>query len=88
VERIAEWMCAAPARQCGWGARKGRIEVGYDADIVVWDPEATFRVGRLFHRHPQTPYAGRELRGVVRQTFVRGELVFDRGEIVSPPGGQ
>lgn len=76
--RMAEWMSSAPAKLAGLDASKGAIAPGYDADIVVWDPDATFVVdpAALFHRHPVTPYAGRELRGVVRATFVAGRLVF------------
>ncbi len=77
-EQLVQWMSAAPARLVGLGDRKGRIEAGYDADLVVWDPDATFRVdpGALLHRHPVTPYAERELHGVVHATYVSGRLAF------------
>jgi allantoinase len=81
VEQIAHWMCAAPARFAGLDQRKGSIEPGKDADFVVWEPEATFTVdpARLYHRHKLTPYAGKELRGVVRETILRGETVLPEG---------
>jgi allantoinase len=77
VERVAQWMSAAPARLAGLAQRKGAIATGHDADLVVWDPDATFVVdpARLHHRHPVTPYAGRELRGLVKRTYVGGRLV-------------
>ena len=56
-------------------ARKGRIAAGADADLVVLAPDATFAVGQLHHRNPVTPYAGRELVGVVRGTWLRGVAV-------------
>ena len=64
-------MCRAPARLAGFD-RKGAVEVGYDADLVVWDPEGELTVdGRsLMHRHPLTPYEGRALRGVVERTYL------------------
>jgi allantoinase len=79
VEDVAAWMCAAPARLAGLEGRKGEIAPGYDADLVVWDPEASFEVDaeRLHHRHKLTPYAGRTLQGIVRRTFLRGETVYD-----------
>jgi len=66
----------------GCEARKGRIAAGYDADLVVFDPEANFTVAadRLHHRHPVSPYLGERLRGVVRKTYLRGTVVFDEGE--------
>lgn len=88
-ERLARWMSAAPARLAGL-ARKGAIEAGRDADLVVFDPDATFRVdpSRLHHRHPLTPYAGARLAGVVRRTYLRGTLVYDDGRFPAGPAGR
>ncbi len=71
---VVRWMCEGPARLAGLDGRKGRIAPGHDADLVVFRPEARFRVdpARLRHRHRVTPYAGEELVGVVDETFVRG----------------
>jgi allantoinase len=79
LERVARWLAAAPARLAGLGRRKGAIEPGLAADLVAWDPEATFTVDpeRLYHRHRLTPWAGRELAGVVRRTFLGGAEVYD-----------
>ena len=75
------WLAEAPARLAGLG-RKGRIAPGCDADLVVFDPDASFTVEptRLRQRHPITPYAGMTLTGLVRQTFVRGECIYEEGE--------
>ncbi|HEX2203295.1 MAG TPA: allantoinase AllB [Longimicrobium sp.] len=90
VERIAEWMCVAPARLAGLEGRKGTIAPGRDADFVVWDPEARFEVdpGALHHRHRVTPYAGAVFSGVVRATYVRGVRVYDDGAFPSDPTGR
>lgn len=79
-ERIAQWMSAAPARLAGLQNRKGALAAGYDADIVLWDPEARFVVDptELLHRHKVTPYAGRELYGKVLATYVGGRRIFGR----------
>ncbi len=73
---VITWMARRPADLVGL-VHKGRIEIGADADLVAFDPDAPFVVdpARLSHRHPVTPYAGRELRGVVRRTWLRGEPV-------------
>ena len=73
-------MCDAPARLVGLGEHKGRIAPGFDADLVLFDPKAvtTLHPGELLHRHPLTPYVGRQLRGVVEATYVRGSLAYHR----------
>jgi allantoinase len=90
VEQLVEWLSSAPARLAGLNHRKGEIKVGADADFVVWKPEETFRVepSRLEHRHKLTPYAGRELSGVVEATFLRGDRIYERGKIVGEPRGK
>jgi allantoinase len=77
-ERIAEWMSAGPAKLAGLHQHKGALDVGFDADITIWDPEAHFVVDgeKLLHRHHLTPYLGRELYGAVRATYVAGRCVF------------
>ena len=90
IDRIAEWLCAAPARQVGLGHLKGSIKPGADADIVIWNPDTEFRVTPeiIRHRHKLTPYAGETLSGVVEKTFLRGQMVYDGGEFVSGPRGR
>jgi allantoinase len=70
-------MAAAPAQLAGLES-KGRIAVGCDADLVAFAPDACFVVepGMLAHRHKLTPYAGRQLTGVVRRTWLRGREIF------------
>ena len=90
---LVRWMAEGPSRLAGIGDRKGSIAPGADADLVVWNPDARFRVDRdrLHQRHPVTPYAGRELRGAVERTWVRGRLVYDRGRsdpFLGPPIGR
>ncbi len=84
LAQVAAWMSAAPARLAGL-PRKGAIAVGRDADLVAFAPDERWRVGRLLHRNPVTPYAGRELTGVVRRTWLRGVEVdgTPRGRLLS-----
>jgi len=73
---VVGWMSQAPSDLVGLH-RKGRIAVGADADLVVFAPDEEFTVdaARLEHRNPVTPYDGRRLRGVVRETWLRGARI-------------
>ena len=84
-DQMIEWLCRAPARQVGISLLKGSLKPGADADIVIWNPDREFVVepSMIHHRHKLTPYAGEVLRGVVEKTFLRGQMVYDDGEIVS-----
>jgi len=90
LERVAVWMSEAPARLAGLDRTKGSIAVGRDADLVVWDPDATgvVDVGSLYHRHPVTPYAGMHLRGRIDSTLLRGEVIYRQGTFATAPYGR
>ncbi|MEP6691565.1 MAG: allantoinase AllB [Gemmatimonadaceae bacterium] len=90
LDDIARLMCAAPAKLAGLGDSVGALAVGRDANFIVFDPRAAFTVDaqRLEHRHKLTPYDGARLRGVVEQTWLRGEPIFDRGAFAGQPRGR
>ena len=87
---IVRWMAEGPARLADCESRKGRIAAGCDADLVVFDPDETFKVTpeRLHFRHPLSPYLGETLRGVVKATYLRGRRVFAEGEFCGEPAGK
>ncbi|MGL4513594.1 MAG: allantoinase AllB [Lacipirellulaceae bacterium] len=76
---VARWLSDAPATLVGV---EGGIRRGAPANLVAFDPDAAWIVepARLAFRHKQTPYAGRTLRGVVRQTYLRGEPLLAAGQ--------
>jgi len=75
-------LCALnTAKQVGLSHKKGALRPGMDADICVFDDTATFVVGKeqMLFRNKVSPYQGREMRGMVKETYVRGNKVFERG---------
>lgn len=86
---LARWLSSAPASLVGLDQRKGKIAPGFDADFVVWDPDAkwTIKAAELFHRHPITPYDGCEVNGKILRTYVRGQQVFREGHVLGRPQG-
>lgn len=88
VTRVAEWLSARPARFAGVADRKGAIAPGLDADLVLWDPDATREVtaSGLRFKHPVSPYLGRTLSGRVLRTWLRGAVVFDGDDVIGPHG--
>lgn len=89
LEQIASWMSDAPARI--WGlVGKGRIEVGYDADLVIVDIRKTKTIQNelQFTKSRWSPWHGETLTGWPVQTLVGGKTVFiddgsnPRGRIV------
>jgi allantoinase len=89
LRHLVRWMCSGPAQLAGLDKRKGAITPGFDADIVVWNPEKSFVVKSkmLQHRHTLTPYLGESLNGQVESTFLGGEMIYDRGRFLGPPRG-
>ncbi|MGH3510077.1 MAG: allantoinase AllB, partial [Nocardioidaceae bacterium] len=89
LAEVVRWMSAAPASLAGL-THKGAIEVGRDADLVVFAPDEPFVVdpSRLYQRNPLTPYAGRELSGVVRSVWSRGQQVVRAGRVTGEPVGR
>jgi allantoinase len=76
-------MSQRPAALARLDRRKGAITPGADADLIIWDPEAWFRVDarRLQQRHKLTPYDQRHLRGTVLTSYLRGSRVWHDGRL-------
>jgi dihydropyrimidinase len=87
VERMVDLLATTPARRFGL-ARKGAIEVGGDADLVLFDPTArrTIQAADLHHTSDFTPYEGLAVEGAVRTVLVRGRAVIRDGVAVGDRG--
>ena len=69
---------------------KGKIEIGFDADLLVFDEQADFTISNemIKHRHKITPYVGRKVKGKIMKTYLRGELVYCDDKFLSSPKGR
>ena len=87
IERMVDLIATTPARLFGL-ERKGAIEVGRDADLVLFDPRSsrTLRAAALHHTSDYTPYEGFELSGAVRSVLLRGRTVIRDGAFVGERG--
>ncbi len=89
LNHMAELTSKNPAERYGLN-HKGDIAVGYDADLVLLDPDETFTVRAAESESSQgyTPFEGMELTGRVKSTFLRGQLVYDDGNVVGEAKGK
>jgi allantoinase len=87
--KMAQLLCKGPAERYALPA-KGDIQVGMDADLVLFDPDKRFvvRADESPSAQGYTPFEGMELEGVVKSTYLRGSLIWNDGAIVGPPRGQ
>jgi len=89
LNRMAELSSWNASRRYGLSS-KGDIAPGFDADIVLFDPDVTFTVRAAESESTQgyTPFEGQELNGKVMSTYLRGQLVYDDGKVVGPARGR
>jgi dihydropyrimidinase len=87
LPRFVELIAANPARTFGM-ARKGELLPGFDADIVLLDPSATWTMGQANSHSPNDwhAYEGMEITGKIEKVFSRGELIIDGDECIGTPG--
>lgn len=89
IEQVARICAENPARRFNLYPRKGAIQVGSDADLVVVDPDARATVTADYHRGGITDwsvYDGWEFQGMPRTTVIRGSVIVDNGDVVGAPG--
>jgi dihydropyrimidinase len=87
LERMVDLLSTAPAARFGMPG-KGALEVGKDADVVVFDRGARRRLSAadLHHTSDYTPYEGFDIEGAVRDVVVRGADVIRDGRFVGRRG--
>ena len=90
IEKLGQWMAAAPAGLAGLTGRKGTLAAGAAADFVVFNPDAEWTVTEkhLHFRHKLSPYLSAKLQGQVLETWLRGEQVYDANHFVGIARGR
>eukprot|EP01006_Ploeotia_vitrea_P035637 TRINITY_DN65915_c12_g1_i1.p1 TRINITY_DN65915_c12_g1~~TRINITY_DN65915_c12_g1_i1.p1 ORF type:complete len:508 (+),score=279.79 TRINITY_DN65915_c12_g1_i1:34-1524(+) len=90
LRQVQRWISVRTAELIGLADRKGQLEVGFDADMCVFDPtvKRAVRKGDIAFKNKVTPYEDEELLGLVQRTIVRGRTVFvDDKFVCDPPHG-
>ena len=88
LPRFVEIVASEPARLFGLAPKKGSLQVGADADIVLLDPEVTWTMGQdtLHMATDWSAYEGIQITGKIRKVFSRGELIVDGDDLLGKPG--
>lgn len=87
LHRLVEVLCENPANRFGLGHRKGKIAVGYDADLVILDPnlDTVLKAEKMHSNANWSPYEGMKIKGKILNVFVRGKEVFN-GKVIGQKG--
>jgi allantoinase len=88
LPQLVRMLSAAPAQRMGLYPRKGTLQIGSDADLVLVDLDKQWQIqaSDVFARHKHSPYIGRTITGKVAMTLVRGTVVYDHGAIIGQFG--
>jgi len=89
LHKAAQLLSSNPAKRFGLPS-KGDLAPGFDADIALIDPDKSFTVRAKDSPSTQgyTPFEGLDLTGKVMSTYLRGQLIYDEGNVVGGPRGR
>lgn len=90
IEKFIPLLTEHPARFLQVNNQKGKLAVGYDADLLVWNPEEKFVVREedILHKHKCSPYTGKKLSGMALETIVNGITVYQNKQIIQKNAGR
>ena len=90
LEEFIPLLTEHPAKFIGAADFKGKIKIGYDADLTIWDPgfSAVIKREDILFRHKISPYIGEMLNGIVQQTIVNGIAVYQKNKIINKNAGK
>jgi dihydropyrimidinase len=83
VERFVDLLSTTPAKRFGLYPRKGSLDVGADADLVLWDPAATATISAATDHHhcDRSIYEGLEVRGTPATVIAGGQVRYRNGDL-------
>lgn len=89
LDKLTKLMCERTAEFIGLASRKGFIKEGHDADFVIWNPDEEFVLTKemIHFKNKQTPYEGARLKGVIHETWLRGQIVYSEKGFSEKPLG-
>ncbi|RVE43444.1 hypothetical protein evm_011895 [Chilo suppressalis] len=90
LSMASHYLSAGPARLTGLQDKKGSIRPGLDADLIFFDPDASFIVTPevIRYKNKISPYMYRVLTGKVMRTYLRGQLIYADDELIDGPKGK
>ena len=83
IHKFVDLVSTRPAKLFGLYPRKGAIEVGADADLVLWDPTAKARISARTHHHrcDRSIYEGFRVTGTPKTVIASGEIRYHEGNL-------
>ena len=87
---MGQLLSTRAAKLFGMYPRKGVLQAGSDADIVIFDPDAphTIHMATNLHACDNSPYEGYEAAGMARDVILNGELVVENGKLIAAGRGE
>ena len=87
---LTRLLCKGPAKLIGLDHKKGDLLPGMDADVIIWNPHESFKVTKesILFKNKITPYEGQILKGEIQKTFLRGKIIFEKGQRIHDPKGK
>ncbi len=88
LKRFVDLVSTSPAKFFGLFPEKGTVRVGSDADLVLFDPKASFKISAMTQHQnvDYTPYEGFKGKGIARVVIANGQVIVRDGEFLGRPG--
>jgi dihydroorotase (multifunctional complex type) len=88
LHRLVQWISVNPAKSYHLYPRKGSLQIGTDADIVIVDlnKASTISAAHLYTKCQWTPYEGHEVKGIPTHTILRGKVICESGNVIGEKG--